>query len=137
SMTSATWRGTSCDGMAGGRAPLGCGGGGRGTGPPYGGPEASTGRGTPLDQGKGAQLALHVPLQVGGDEAGGVAAGDGGGRVRDVPLPVQQGVEQHERLPRRRDGAGRATTRAHRSPGRDVERRMWAGLGAPGAVVDR
>ena len=37
SITSATWFGTSSRGMAGGRAPLGCGGGGWGTGPAYGG----------------------------------------------------------------------------------------------------
>ena len=53
-----------------------------------------------LHEGERAELALHVPLQVRGDEAGGVAAGDGGGGVGDVPLAVQERVEQHERLPR-------------------------------------
>ena len=65
--------------------------------------------------GQRAQGPLEVPLQVGGDEARGVAAGGGVGALGGAPVAVAQRLEQPPRLLGRDDGPGRAAALAHRA----------------------
>src|SRR5689334_22291811 len=78
SITIATCLGTRSAGMAGGRAPDGCGGG------------AGQARSATVDQGQRPQAAFEVPLQVRRDQAAGFAARFVVARVRAGPVAVEQ-----------------------------------------------
>ena len=91
-----------------------------------------------LDQGEGAQAALEVPLQVGGDQAAGLPAGRGAAGLGGGPVARQQRDHQRDRLRVGRGRPGRAAVArtplprpAPRTPGAARARRSARTRPAP------
>ena len=145
SITSATWRGTTSVASSGGRAPEGCGSGGRTVRSTRGGGRRRGNTGpilphpgdVPVHQRERAQRPLGVPLQVGGHQSTGLGAGGLGGPVGRRPATLQQGEQQGDNTWARGDRAGGAAVHAHHTARADVETGVRPGRRAARALGQR